>query len=299
MKKLLLLSLTLSIFMAILSVSSLAEGSPTSLTGSDLEVTAEEMPATDNVTSWEDVMRIFLEKYGKYQTNDEIETVLLSRRIDPSRPMVALTFDDGPLPGVTDQILDILEEYNARATFFVIGCRLKKEANASILPRMLALGCEIGNHTYNHEKLKNVSSKYQKSTIKRVNDAVFDITGFYPTSLRPPGGMTGNRVIKNAGEIGMTVVLWSQSGNVHLTSPEAIADNVFLQSANGRKLQSGDIVLLHDTNKSMVNAVRILLPRLIDEGYQLVTVRELLTYCDIGYRSGYQYRSLEDYKTND
>lgn len=258
-----------------------------------------EEQTSDVLPAWSEVMRIYLDKFGTCHDKAEADAILSSRAIDPNKPMIALTFDDGPVAGVTDFILDILEENNARATFFLIGARLKKEENCAILPHMLAIGCEIGNHTYNHDRLKNYSGRFQKKTEQRVNDAVFEITGFKPTSLRPPGGMTGNMVIKYAGEIGMSVILWSQSGNVHETRPQKIADNVLKQSVNGRELQNGDIILLHDTKPSMVEAMRILVPELIESGYQLVTVRELLEYSAIGYQSGYQYRSIEEFKTYD
>ncbi|MBA4348097.1 MAG: hypothetical protein C0413_04520 [Clostridiales bacterium] len=71
-------------------------------------------------------------------------------------------------------------------------------------------------------------------------------------------------------------MLWSQSGNVHETDPQKIAQNVEKQIVNGKELQPGDVILLHDTKKYMVEAVEIIVPRLIEEGYQLVTVWELL-----------------------
>lgn len=244
-------------------------------------------------------MRRYMEAYGEYDSYEALEAVLRSRDIDPARPMIALTFDDGPVAGVTDEILDILEEYNVRATFFICGWRLNKEANAAILPRMLALGCEIGNHTYGHTTLTGISERNRLKYITKTNDRVLELTGYTIRSLRPPGGKTNPLVSRSAASLDMAVILWSQSGNVHLTRARRIADNVLKQDANGRELRDGDIVLLHDTKKHMVEAVRLMIPELLDQGYQLVTVQELLHFSEIGYLPGVQYRRIDTYKTLD
>ena len=105
---------------------------------------------------------------------------------DPDAPMLALTFDDGPSP-YTDTILDCLEEYGQHATFFVVGDRCA--TYSSCLTRAVGLGCEIGNHTYDHKNnLANVSGDTIRWEIGACNDAVHDITGIYPTVMRPCGG---------------------------------------------------------------------------------------------------------------
>lgn len=234
--------------------------------------------------------------FGGYSPGEALDQVLRSREIDPDRPMIALTFDDGPVAGVTDEILNILEEYNVRATFFICGWRLKREENAAILSRMLELGCEIGNHTYEHDRLSRLGRRERERTITKTNDMVLALTGYTVRSLRPPGGMTSSAVRTHAGELGMAVVLWSHSGNVHLTDPREIADNVQKQAVNGRELRDGDIVLLHDTKAHMVEAVAIMVPELLELGYQLVTVQELLSLSEPGFVAGLQYRRIDDYK---
>lgn len=240
-------------------------------------------------------MKKWLISYDPSLSDEQADEIIASRAIDPEKPMIALTFDDGPVAGVTDKLLDVLEKNNVRATFFIVGARLKKEENARILPRMLGMGCEIGSHTYNHEKLKNLGKKSATKTIRRVNEHVMELTGYAVKSLRPPGGMSNNNTIKIAGDEGMSVILWSQSCDVHELDPEKICANVYKQGANGRELQPGDIVLLHDTKDRMVTAMEMLIPRLVADGYQLVTVQELLNLSEAGFVPGIQYKNTTDY----
>ncbi|MDO4493180.1 MAG: polysaccharide deacetylase family protein [Clostridia bacterium] len=257
---------------------------------------AETLPPETYLARRDADMKRWLLAYDATLTDAQADEIVRTRAIDPEKPMVALTFDDGPVAGVTDKLLDILEENNARATFFVLGAKLKKEPNAAILPRMLSLGCEIGNHTFNHVRLKNVSKKAGLKEVTRVNERVAELTGGYAvTSLRPPGGMTNNHVINMAADAGMSLILWSQSCDVNELSPERIAANVLVQPKNKRELQSGDIVLLHDTKDRMVDAMSILIPQLVADGWQLVTVQELLSLSEAGYIPGIQYTSATDY----
>ncbi len=265
------------------------------------EPTAEPEPTPMITDEWyaarREEMAGQLRQFGGYDSDEEILDVLRSREIDPEKPMVALTFDDGPVASVTGPILDILERNNARATFFVLGWRLKYEDNAEMLGRMLALGCEIGNHTCDHMKLSRASDRAIIHQITKTNGRVFDLTGYTPKSFRPPGGHYGTRDIRTVGSLDMAVVRWSQSGNINYKTPEKIVSSVLLQKANKRPLQDGDIILLHDTHGYMAEAMEILIPKLIEEGYQLVTVQELLNCrCAEGFRPYMAYNSVSDYK---
>lgn len=227
---------------------------------------------------------------GSFQSEQEVEDAIERMWIDPDRPMVALTFDDGPVPGVTDKILDILEEYNVRATFFVLGVRLKKPEAAEIARRAVALGCEIGNHTWKHEKLTAQNYVEKMSAIQSTNEIVYEETGFTVRLLRPPGGSSDAEVRNVAKKCGLAVVKWSQSGNVYEKDPKRIAQNVQKQIVNGKELHDGDIILLHDTKERMIDAVAIIVPQLLDEGYQLVTVWELLNCSENGCAPGEMYK---------
>lgn len=225
-------------------------------------------------------LRTLIRNYRPKATEAEIDQAIARMAIDPNKPMVALTFDDGPKPGITDKILDVLEQYNARATFFVLGWRFGREGKEDILRRAVSLGCEIGNHTWSHDRLPGQNYVAVRNEIRNTNKVVFDITGVQPHCFRPPGGQNTYEAMRVARENDMVVVLWSQSGNVHEGDPNKIAQNVEKQIVDGDVLEDGDIVLLHDTHVSMVDAVKIIVPKLIDEGYQLVTVWELLNCAD-------------------
>ena len=263
--------------------------------------TREPEPAPLITDEWYDArqeeMAAHLRQFGGIESEEDIDSILKSREIDPDKPMVALTFDDGPVASVTGPILDIQERNNARATFFVLGWRLKYEDNAALLGRMLALGCEIGNHTCDHMKLNRASDRAIIHQITKTNGRVLERTGYTPKSFRPPGGHYGTRDIQTVGSLDMAIVKWSQSGNINYKSPENIVSSVFFQKANKRSLQDGDIILLHDTHGYMAEAMEILIPKLIEEGYQLVTVQELLNCrCGEGFRPYMAYDSASDFK---
>jgi len=224
------------------------------------------------------------------RSEEEIRVAIDQMYIDPDKPMIALTFDDGPMPGVTDKILDVLEQYHARATFFVCGWRFQQDCMKDIARRMVTLGCEIGNHTFEHADISKQNIVEKRYAIEATNKVVYDATGYVMHSLRPPGGHNEWEVNRVARSDDMAVVLWSQSGNVHEFDPEKVAENVLKQAVNGRELQDGDIVLLHDTKPHMVDAVKILIPKLLDKGYQLVTVWELLNSSENGFIPGVTYR---------
>ena len=235
-------------------------------------------------------LRILLKRNGSFQSEMEITAAIDKMAIDPDKPMVALTFDDGPMPGVTDEILDILAQYNVRATFFVLGWRLEKPASIDMIRRAVAQGCEIGNHTYLHENLSQKDANDTKWTLSATNRAVYDATGYVMHDMRPSGGRLGFMLSSVCRRMDMAVVLWAQSGNVMETDPAKIAQNVQKQIVNGKELHDGDIILLHDTKKHMVEAVKIIVPQLLDEGYQLVTVWELLNLSEGGFVPGQVYR---------
>lgn len=255
---------------------------PTPRTRASATPTSSPLPTID--AAWYEArneqIRTFIRRYRPNEPEEEIEREIQRMYIDPNKPMVALTFDDGPKQGITDKILDILDEYNARATFFVLGWRLGDEVKQDILRRAVAQGSEIANHTWSHELLPGQNYVSVRYEIKNTNKAIFDIIGAYPHCFRPPGGQYTFEAMRVTRENDMMIILWSQSGNVHEIDAKKIAQNVEKQIVDGDVLEDGDIVLLHDTHANMVDAVRIIVPKLIAEGYQLVTVWELLNCAD-------------------
>ena len=187
---------------------------------------------------------------------------------DPAKPMVALTFDDGPSAVNTPVILSYLEQYGARATFFVLG--KKAAANADILQRMVADGCEIGNHTWNHESINKISADALVGVLNSTNDAVQAACGVRPIIMRPPGGGYNDASLATVGSLGMSAYYWSidtrdwEHRNAAKTV-EKVLNNV----------KDGDIILMHDIHGCTAESAATIIPELINRGYQLVTVTEL------------------------
>ena len=188
--------------------------------------------------------------------------------VDTDAPMIALTFDDGPNPEVTQRILDVLGENYSHATFFVVG------TNAENYPDMLKAistsGCEIGNHTYSHEDLTTLNGDEIDSQINKVNRAVKKATGEKTTVIRPPYGAYNDFVINQLEE---PVILWDlDTEDWSSRNAKKVVDEVM---AN---IKDGDIVLMHDIYESTAEAVEILVPKLKEQGYQIMTVSELARY---------------------
>ena len=191
------------------------------------------------------------------------------RVVDPEKPMVALTFDDGPHAVYTDMLLDILEENHAVATFFEVGRNVA--ACPDPLQRMVELGCEIGSHSYAHKDLSKLKPAALAEDLAAADQAFIDAVGFAPLLLRPPYGAV-NKTVKTA--TGRSVITWTVDTEDWLSRD---TDKVVSYVQSLSQLD-GEIILLHSPYESTVEAVRILVPWLIQEGYQLVTVSELMAY---------------------
>lgn len=208
--------------------------------------------------------------YGEWSDAKQIvisEKIAMASNIDPSKPMIALSFDDGPsYNDASGRILDVLEKYGARASFFMLG---KNSSNcADDLKRKVALGCEIGNHTYDHEKYgKNVDA----GEIKNASEAIYKACGQYPTAFRSPGGMTTDLIRTECESENMPIYYWSLDTEDWKSRN---ADAVYNAVMNNVK--DGDIILMHEIYESTADAVEKMVPELIQKGYQLVTCQELV-----------------------
>ena len=189
------------------------------------------------------------------------------RVVDPNKPMVALTFDDGPHPKNTPPIIETLKQYNSVATFFEVGYMLKNYSYVSLSAK--EIGCEIGSHTYNHINLKKASKQERINELKKMDELYFNIFNEYPKLLRPPYGAYTND-LTNITE--QALILWS-------------IDTNDWQSRNKKKIikhikeqgnLDGQVILMHSIYESTAEAVKELVPWLIEEGYQLVTITELI-----------------------
>lgn len=188
--------------------------------------------------------------------------------IDPDKPMIALTFDDGPLDGGSgEKILDVLEQYNARATFFMVGCNVTDHADN--LKRKVRLKMELGNHTWNHAHYGN---EVTPDDISMASNTIYDVCGQYPTCFRSPGGMTTDAILNECAAEGMSAYYWSID-----TEDWNSKDSDAVYHAVVDYVQDGDIVLMHEIYDSTADAVEKMVPELIDRGFQLVTCHDLMT----------------------
>ena len=191
-----------------------------------------------------------------------------TRMVDASRPMVALTFDDGPHPQYTDQILDILEENGAVATFFEVGQKLSTAPEA--VRRAEGLGCEIGSHSYRHANLGKLEPEALEADLAAADAAFEEVLGTAPTLLRPPYGATSKALKESSG---YSIVTWSvDPQDWKSRDAEQVVAHV-----QGIGSLDGQVILLHSIYESSVEAARTLVPWLQEQGYQLVTVSELIT----------------------
>ena len=192
------------------------------------------------------------------------EKGVLTRKIDKNKKMVALTYDDGPSI-YTPRILKTLKENNSVATFFVVGNRVPMYSDT--VKKAHDMGCEIGNHTYEHKCLTRISETEVRRQISRTNKNVKKVTGQTPVIMRPTGGATNPNVKQ---WVGMPSIIWSidtldwKTRNADSTK-KAVLDHV----------KDGDIVLMHDLYSATASASETIIPELVKRGYQLVTVSEL------------------------
>jgi len=186
--------------------------------------------------------------------------------------LAALTFDDGPDPRYTPEVLDILRQYRVRATFFVIGESVEKYPE--LVKRALSEGHEVESHSYTHPNLANMSTEEISYEIRMTQEAVRRVTGTEPRYFRPPKGLFNRKVIDAVHEHGLKIVLWDV-GVEHgfFKDPRDMAYRVV-----GRA-HPGVIILAHDGRLDRRLTVKAL-PMLISEyqrmGYRFVTLNELL-----------------------
>ena len=204
-----------------------------------------------------------------------------SRNIDPARPMIALTFDDGPV-GHTVQIIELLELYDVPATFFFIGEQVGWWD--SLARRIIAQGSEIGAHSWGHADYTTLSADELKRDLQRTNAAIETAVGVSPVLFRPPYGRYNDEVQFVTRELGMAIVNWSiDPSDWELRD----AADIYLEVMT--TVHDRGILLLHDIYAETVAAVAMIIPALIEQGYQIVTVSELLYYSDIALEAGVVY----------
>lgn len=204
-------------------------------------------------------------------------------------PILALTFDDGPSTQSTERILDTLEANGAKATFFVIGRNIAGHSNT--LVRAHKMGCEIGNHTYDHKTLCDLSAEGIARQLEKTDEAIEGILGFRPSLVRAPCGRCGNAV--NA--VDRPIILWSVD-----TEDWNFACNKGGNTAQNREqiirsvtehARDGDIILMHDIYSITADCCAEIIPTLCEKGFRLVTVSELMAQKGIALKRGTIYHN--------
>ena len=193
---------------------------------------------------------------------------VLDYEIDPAKPMIALTFDDGPNTTTTNQVLDLLQKYQVRASFFLIGDNITDES-AETVKRAYNMGCEIDNHSKTHSYMNEMAAEDIIAEVQYVSDKVEELTGQPTLFFRPPYIAINDTMYDN---IDMPFISgvgsddWDPNIDVEMRIKRV-----------ERKVVDGQIILLHDAegNDQTVEALDTIIPDLLDKGYQFVTVKEL------------------------
>lgn len=202
------------------------------------------------------------------------EQGLVVSSVDTKQKVVALTFDDGPNPDATPEVLNLLQKYEARATFFVLG--MYAEKYPELIKSIQYQGHEIGSHGYSHNIRQYNNPQFARSDVKRSLMAIASISGIRPRLLRPPGGFLSRDLVSYCRDEKLTIVTWTW--NADYKDWKAV-NSCLLAKQIITGVEPGQIILLHDGGENrevMINALSLVLPSLSKMGYEFVTVSELM-----------------------
>lgn len=203
------------------------------------------------------------------ETQPVSDVPLESVPFDPAKPMLALTFDDGP-SAHTDRLLDVFASHGGKGTFFVVGNVL--DHRAETLQRIALEGHEIGGHSWDHRQLTKLGTEDLNLQFLSTRAKIFEITGIDTTIVRPPYGSYNDEVKSIAASHGIVLVNWSVDT---LDWKYRDADKVY--NSIMQEAKDGAIILCHDLHATTVDAMERAIPDLIAQGYQLVTISQLLS----------------------
>jgi peptidoglycan/xylan/chitin deacetylase (PgdA/CDA1 family) len=194
--------------------------------------------------------------------------------IRTNKKVIAISFDDGPSEKYTKEVLDILQKYNIKATFFVMGGNVKLYPD--VLKATFAAGNVIGNHSFSHPYFTGMSENAIERDLIKTNKIIYDTIHVYPTLFRPPFGIINGNLKQATSKLGLKIITWNYMVNdydISKTTSEKIATLV-LNNAH-----PGAIMNMHDGNGDRSKTVAAL-PKIIVElqkrGYEFLTVPELL-----------------------
>jgi len=199
-------------------------------------------------------------------------------------PIVALTFDDGPVHPYTAELLDMLKEHGVRATFFLLGIQI--ERHPDLVLRMYEEGHQIGNHSMGHPNFMYLNRTQIRDEIYRTNRLIEDITGYVPTTLRPPFGLRDETVLDVAAELDLSVILWSVDPQDWLYRDAGIVSAHVIEHSI-----DGSVVLLHDIRRPSIDATLRVIEQLLADGFTFVTIDELFAYNAITLEAGEVFHS--------
>ena len=184
--------------------------------------------------------------------------------------VLAMTFDDGPHPVNTPKLLDLLKERNIKATFFLVGERVKM--HPEIVRRILAEGHEVANHTWTHPSLTSISDEKIRSEFQRTADAIWDAAQYRPHIMRPPFGATNRRIEQWVyNEFGYSSITWSVDPNDWRRPGVQVVANRLIAGAH-----KGAIMLSHDIHAPTIEAMPQVFDTLLAKGYKFLTVSQLI-----------------------
>ena len=217
---------------------------------------------------YEEINDLLKEEYRNTSKEEEVVSIIpevrdLTKYQD--KKLIAFTFDDGPSETNTNYLLDNLDKYDAKVTFFVLGSRVN--SNKETIKRAYLEGNAIGSHTYNHRNLNLLSDVALMDEVKKTNEAIKEVIGTSPTLLRPP---YGNLTDHGKELANMSIVLWNIDPlDWKYKDKNRVAQEIIEHAHDGA------IVLVHDIYKSSVEGALLAMEELQKEGYAFVTINEM------------------------
>jgi chitin deacetylase len=203
---------------------------------------------------------------------------LIVPRVNTSEKVIALTFDDGPTPSATDEILRVLEEKSVKATFFVIGAEL--ERNLAAGRKLVAAGHELGNHSYAHDRMLLVTPDFVRQEVEKTDRLIREAGYGGEINFRPPFGKKLLALPYYLSKTGRKTITWDVEPD---SNPEIARDSTRIIEHTRSRVRPGSIILLHvmyPNRQPSLRAVGGLIESLRREGYRFVTVSELLAAAD-------------------